>query len=48
MLASPFICPGEDMPSNGAPPLGAHTDDLLSELGYDQSRIDHLREIGAI
>ena len=48
MLASPFICPGEDMPANGAPPLGAHTDTLLNELGYDQSRIDHLRQIGAI
>ncbi len=48
MLSSPFICPGEEMPANGAPPLGAHTDDLLDELGYDKARIDHLRQIGAI
>ena len=48
MLASPFICPGEEMPSDGAPQLGAHTDDLLNELGYDQSRIEHLRQVGAI
>ena len=48
MLASPFVCPGEEMPSSAAPALGAHTDTLLNELGYDQSRIDHLRQIGAI
>lgn len=48
MLASPFVCPGEEMPAVGAPPLGAHTDALLGELGYDRARIDRLRQIGAI
>ncbi|MDE0007607.1 MAG: CoA transferase, partial [Gammaproteobacteria bacterium] len=48
MLASPFVCPGEEMPAVAAPPLGAHTDALLGELGYDRARIDHLRQIGAI
>ena len=48
MLASPFVCPGEEMPAAAAPPLGAHTDALLGELGYDRARIDRLRQIGAI
>jgi crotonobetainyl-CoA:carnitine CoA-transferase CaiB-like acyl-CoA transferase len=31
-------------PSSPAPTLGQHTDDILSELGYDSTQIDHFRK----
>ncbi|WP_171181867.1 CoA transferase, partial [Ruegeria sp. HKCCD8929] len=30
------------------PALGAHTDDILSELGYDNAQISYLKKEGAI
>ena len=34
---------GDSTPSNPAPALGQHTDDLLSEIGYDMDRVKKLR-----
>ena len=48
MLAPPFRCPGEELPAKAAPALGADTDRLLAEIGYDESRIASLRASGAI
>lgn len=39
------MAPGVDAPP---PTLGAHTNDILSELGYDTAQIASLREEGAI
>ena len=39
------IAPGVDSPP---PTLGEHTDDILSELGYDKAQISGLKEEGAI
>jgi crotonobetainyl-CoA:carnitine CoA-transferase CaiB-like acyl-CoA transferase len=33
---------------DAVPALGAHTDAILSELGYAQSQIEHLRSEGAL
>jgi formyl-CoA transferase len=33
---------------SGAPPLGAHSDDILAELGLDETRRDDLRRAGII
>jgi succinate---hydroxymethylglutarate CoA-transferase len=43
MVAPPIRCPGEVAPARPAPALGADTDALLRELGYDNSRIEALR-----
>ena len=40
------VTPGEVGPP--APPLGAHTDDILASLGYDESDIQRMREQGII
>ena len=48
MVAGPVHCPGETPPTHAAPALGADSDRLLRELGYDDARIAHLREIGAV
>jgi crotonobetainyl-CoA:carnitine CoA-transferase CaiB-like acyl-CoA transferase len=47
-LRSPVISGGAEAPSNPAPQLGADTDDLLSQLGYDSKKIDKLRNIKVI
>jgi crotonobetainyl-CoA:carnitine CoA-transferase CaiB-like acyl-CoA transferase len=44
MVAPPVRCPGEAAPARPAPNLGADTDALLRELGYESSRIKALRE----
>jgi crotonobetainyl-CoA:carnitine CoA-transferase CaiB-like acyl-CoA transferase len=48
MVAPPVRCQGEDPPARAAPGLGAHTDELLRELGYDSARIRALRDNGVI
>jgi succinate--hydroxymethylglutarate CoA-transferase len=44
MVAPPVRCPDEEAPARPAPDLGTDTEALLRELGYDNSRIDALRE----
>jgi len=48
MLNSPVKCGGDDTPANPAPKLGQHTEDLLRDLGYDNARIDGLRQSGVV
>jgi crotonobetainyl-CoA:carnitine CoA-transferase CaiB-like acyl-CoA transferase len=43
MLAPPVRTAGETPPAQHAPALGAQTDELLHELGYDDARIEALR-----
>lgn len=43
MVASPVRCGSEEPPARPAPGLGAHTEDLLREMGYDDARIRALR-----
>jgi crotonobetainyl-CoA:carnitine CoA-transferase CaiB-like acyl-CoA transferase len=47
-LASPIRCPGETEKIGIAPTLGEHTRELLHGLGYDEDRINHLSESGAL
>ncbi len=44
MVAPPVRCAGEDVPARPAPALGAHTEALLRELGYDDMRVKALRD----
>ena len=39
---------GDEAPARAAPALGADTEALLRELGYDAARIATLRDSGAI
>lgn len=48
MVASPVRCPGETAPAHPAPALGADTDTILRELGYDSGRINTLRKTKVI
>ena len=48
MLAPPVRCPGEDMPCEPAPPLGADTDDILGRLGFAPEELARLRAAGAL
>ena len=48
VLASPIRFDGERLPNRAAPLLGADSDDVLSELGYDDSAIAALRASGTI
>jgi succinate---hydroxymethylglutarate CoA-transferase len=48
MVPPAFRFPGEVQPRQAAPALGADTDDVLRELGYDAERITKLRESGVI
>lgn len=48
LLANPIRCQDADPPRRAAPALGADTDALLGELGYDEERIGDLRARRAI
>ena len=48
LLANPVKVPGEAPPARPAPALGADTDAILRDLGYDEARIAALRKAGAI
>ncbi|RXV59858.1 CoA transferase [Roseovarius sp. A46] len=48
MLASPLKVDGRPLPRKAAPSLGAHTDLLLEELGYDEKEVVSLRSRGII
>jgi succinate--hydroxymethylglutarate CoA-transferase len=48
LLASPVRLPGEDQPARPGPKLGADSDALLRDLGYDEARIATLREAGIV
>jgi crotonobetainyl-CoA:carnitine CoA-transferase CaiB-like acyl-CoA transferase len=48
LLANPVKVPGEAPPARPAPALGADTDAILRDLGYDEARIAALRKSGAI
>jgi succinate--hydroxymethylglutarate CoA-transferase len=48
VLASPFHCPGEEIPLRLAPHLGEATEAILTELGYEATQIAALREAGVI
>jgi succinate---hydroxymethylglutarate CoA-transferase len=48
MVPPAFRFPGEQLPRQAAPALGADTDAVLTELGYDAARIAELRATGVI
>jgi crotonobetainyl-CoA:carnitine CoA-transferase CaiB-like acyl-CoA transferase len=48
VLASPFHCPGEEIPLRLAPHLGDATEAILTEMGYKAADIKELREAGVI
>jgi len=47
-LVSPPIRTGEPPPARPAPAQGEHTDALLTEIGYDRTRLEKLRASGVI
>lgn len=48
MIAPPVRSPGTQPPTRPGPALGAHTESLLKDLGYDEDRINSLRDNGVI
>jgi|TARA_B100000809_G_scaffold265200_1_gene323290 crotonobetainyl-CoA:carnitine CoA-transferase CaiB-like acyl-CoA transferase len=46
-IASPVKC-GEPTPARPAPGLGQHTEELLTKLGYNQTRLAELKKMGVI
>jgi succinate---hydroxymethylglutarate CoA-transferase len=48
MVPPAFRFPGETLPRQAAPALGADTDAVLTELGYEEARITALRAAGVI
>jgi len=47
-LVAPPVRSAEPPPARPAPALGQHTDELLTELGYDTERLRKLRAAGVI
>ena len=48
VIASPFQYEGEQIQPRPGEKLGASTDAILKELGYDEARVANLRKAGAI
>ena len=48
LVEGPVTCPGEELPHDAAPALGADTDDVLHGIGYDAERIRALRDAKVI
>ena len=48
MMANPIRLEGEAHPARPAPGLGADSEAVLAELGYDDARIARLRADGVI
>ena len=48
LLANPIRVDGADTPARPAPDLGADTDDLLDELGFDEDGRARLRKAGIV
>lgn len=47
-VAAPIRCPGEIAPTNAAPALGQHTNELLKQAGLSEQQIQFLREHAVI
>jgi crotonobetainyl-CoA:carnitine CoA-transferase CaiB-like acyl-CoA transferase len=48
MVASPVRSGGAEVPARPAPKLGAHTEEILTRLGYDAGRVAALRKARVI
>ena len=48
MMANPIRLDGEEHPARPAPGLGADSESVLAEIGYDDARIERLRAEGVI
>ncbi len=48
MLDSPIRCGDDETPANPAPKLGQHTEQILRGIGYDDARLDELRDARVI
>ena len=48
MMANPVRPEGATHPARPAPALGADSEAVLAELGYDDARIERLRADGVI
>src|SRR5262245_46396461 len=48
LLAPAVSCPGEELPCDAAPAMGAHTHAVLAQAGFSDAEIAELRACGAI
>jgi crotonobetainyl-CoA:carnitine CoA-transferase CaiB-like acyl-CoA transferase len=48
LIANPIRCSDVELPRRAAPSLGADTDALLREAGYDRARVEALRAAGVV
>ena len=48
VLASPIKLDGQRLPNRAGPLLGADSDSLLAELGYDEDEVTRLRADGIV